>query len=121
MEWLRFALTAVLLTGSLLMVLLAQIGVFRFRFVLNRMHTASLIDTCGVLLTVLAAVVAMGLRPACWKLLLLVLLLWMGSPISSHLLARLEVMTDEELSHHLTVEGARSETETKEASEHDGV
>ena len=119
MEWLRFGLTAVLLTGSLLMVLLAQIGVFRFRFVLNRMHTASLIDTCGVLLTVLAAAVAMGLRPACWKLLLLVLLLWMGSPISSHLLARLEVMTDEELSHHLTVEG--KEAEIKEASEHDGV
>ena len=92
MEWLRFILTAVLLTGSLTMVLLAQIGVFRFRFVLNRMHTASLIDTCGVLLTVLAALVSMGLRAAGWKLLLLVLLRLLLSKLSSMLYLLMQVL-----------------------------
>ena len=51
-----------------------------------------------------ALLVARGIAAADWKLLLLILLLWIGSPISSHLVARLEVMTDEELAHHLTVE-----------------
>ena len=54
-------------------------------------------------------------KAAAWKmasmtlLLLLVMVLWIGSPISSHMLARLEVMTDKDLAHHLTVEGTEEE------------
>ena len=111
MEWIRFALVAALIAGALVLVLLALTGVFRFRFVLNRMHAAALLDTSAVLLVTLDVFVAHGLAAADWKLLLLVLVLWVGSPISSHMLARLEVMTDEDLSHHLTVEGAEKEAD----------
>lgn len=104
MEWVRFALVAALLAGALGVVLLALLGVFRFRFVLNRMHAASMLDTAGMLLVTAAVFVAHGLDVADWKLLLLLLLLWIGSPISAHMLARLEIMTDEELTQHLTVE-----------------
>lgn len=109
MEWIRFVLVAALITAALVLVLLALLGVFRFHFVLNRMHSASLLDTCGVLLISLAVVTAHGLNAADWKLLLLILVLWIGSPISSHMLARLEVMTDKDLAHHLTVESAEEE------------
>lgn len=104
MEWVRFALVAALLAAALGVVLLALLGVFRFRFVLNRMHAASMLDTAGMLLVTAAVFVAHGLHVADWKLLLLLLLLWIGSPISAHMLARLEIMTDEELTQHLTVE-----------------
>ena len=100
----RFVITAALLAAALGMVLVALVGVFRFRFVLNRMHAASMLDTFGMVLVTAAILVEQGLRTADWKLLLIVALLWIGSPISSHLLARLEVMTDDELSRHLTVE-----------------
>ena len=109
MEWIRFALVAVLIAAALVLTLLALVGVFRFRFVLNRMHSASLLDTCVVLLGSLAVAVAHGLSAANWKLLLLIMVLWIGSPISSHMLARLEVMTDKDLAHHLTVEDGGEE------------
>ena len=50
MEWIRFGLVAALIAGALVMVFLAITGVFRFQFVLNRMHMASLIDTGAMLL-----------------------------------------------------------------------
>ena len=107
MAWIRFGLVAALIAGALLLVLLAVTGVFRFRFVLNRMHMASLIDTGAMLLLSAAVVIARGFAAADWKLLLILLLLWLGSPISSHMLSLLEVRTDGELAEHLTVEKDR--------------
>ena len=104
MEWIRFGLVAALIAGALVMVFLAITGVFRFQFVLNRMHMASLIDTGAMLLLTAAVIIARGFSAADWKLLLILLLLWIGSPISSHMLAQLEVMTDNELEEHLIVE-----------------
>jgi len=104
MAWIRFGLTAALIAGALVMVLLAVTGVFRFRFVLNRMHMASLIDTGAMILLTVAIILARGFAAADWKLLLILLLLWLGSPISSHMLSLLEVRTDGELEEHLTVE-----------------
>lgn len=104
MEWIRFGLVTALIAGALVMVLLAITGVFRFHFVLNRMHMASLIDTGAALLLTVAVIIARGFAAADWKLLLILLLLWIGSPISSHMLAQLEVMTDDELEEHLIVE-----------------
>jgi len=109
MEWIRFALVAALLLGALVLIALALTGVFRFRFVLNRMHAAALLDTSAVMLVCLAVFAAHGFHAADWKLLMLILVLWIGSPISSHMLARLEVMTDKDLAHHLTVEGDEEE------------
>ncbi len=104
MEWIRFALVALLLLGMLVLVFLALTGVFRFHFVLNRMHAAGMLDTGAVLLACVAVVVAHGIHIADLKLLMLLLVLWVGSPISSHMLSRLEVMTDPDLSHHLKME-----------------
>ena len=109
MEWLRFSFDAVLIVGALVLVAMSLIGTFRFHFVLNRMHAAALLDTGAVLLVSLAVFIAHGFLAADWKLLLLVMVLWIGSPISSHMLARLEVMTDKDLAHHLTVEGTEEE------------
>lgn len=114
MEWFRFALTAALVVTALVTVLLSVLGVFRFHFVLNRMHSASMLDSCAVLLISLSVVVHHGLHAADWKLLLLIVFLWIGSPIASHMLARLEVMTDSDLTHHLKVEQRK-----KEAQDHD--
>lgn len=38
------------------------------------------------------------------KMLLVILFLWCASPVSSHLIARLEVATNEELEAHMEVE-----------------
>ena len=71
----RFVITAALLAAALGMVLVGVVGVFRFRFVLNRMHAASILDTFGIVLVTAALLVEQGLRAADWKLLLLVVML----------------------------------------------
>ena len=101
MEWLRFCLTALFMLGGVFFIAIGIFGVFRFKFALNRMHTASMIDTLGVLFIVIALVIASGISFSTIKLVLLVAFIWVGSPIASHLVSLLEVDTDNKLSEHL--------------------
>ena len=96
-ETLRFILCAVLIGFGLIFEICAVIGVFRFHYVLNRMHAAALGDTMGILLIMLGLAVANGANLLSLKLLLLVFLFWMASPVASHLIGRLELTTNEEL------------------------
>ena len=73
MEWIRFALVAALIAGALVLVLLALTGVFRFRFVLNRMHAAALCDALGIFLVLAGLAVLRGLSMAALKLVLILL------------------------------------------------
>ncbi|WNX86238.1 monovalent cation/H(+) antiporter subunit G [Agathobaculum sp. NTUH-O15-33] len=94
-----FALLAALLmlAGAAIMVI-GTIGVFRFRFVLSRMHAAAMNDTLGILFILLGLSVRCGFTFATLKLLLVIGFFWMASPVSSHLLGKLEVNTNENLS-----------------------
>lgn len=96
-EILRFALCALLIVLGLVFEICAVIGVFRFRYVLNRMHAAALGDTMGILMIMLGLAVASGVNLVSLKLLLIVFLFWFASPVASHLIGRLELETNEEL------------------------
>ncbi len=102
-SWVRFAIAAVLMVLGLATVYIGVLGVYRFRFVLNRMHSASLLDTLALLLVMASLLVAMGLRLATVKLILIVVFMWMASPVSSHLLCKLELLTDDELEQHVSM------------------
>lgn len=104
LSWIRFGIAAVLALGGLFVIVTSLLGVFRFRFALNRMHAAGAIDSLGLLLIAAALIVAFGFSVASLKLLLIVVFLWITSPVASHLVSRLEVMTDEELEKHVTIE-----------------
>ena len=99
-EWIRFIVGAVLLLISLLIFLVQMIGVFRFKYVLNRMHAAAMGDTLGIGCCLLGLIVMSGIGFTSLKLLLVIIFLWFSSPVSSHLIARLEVTTDEEPEKH---------------------
>ena len=81
----------------------AVAGVYRFKYVLNRMHAAALGDTLGILLIVLGLVVINGLNLTSCKALLLVVLWWLSSPVASHLISRLEVTTNQHLEENMAV------------------
>ena len=68
-EWIRFLAGAVCLLCGLGIFLVEMIGVFRFKYVLNRMHAAAMGDTLGI-------------------------------GFASHLIARLEVTTNEDEEPH---------------------
>ena len=96
-ETLRFILCALLIGIGLIFEICAVIGVFRFHYVLTRMHAAALGDTMGILMIMLGLAVASGVNLLSLKLLLIIFLFWMASPVASHLIGRLELTTNEEL------------------------
>ena len=82
---------------------------FRFDFTLNRLHAASIADTLGLSLLVLAVMLAVGLRPVLWKLLLVVILQWCTSPLSGHMLAQFEYRVNQNLEQHLELPDGEQE------------
>ncbi|MEE1200130.1 MAG: monovalent cation/H(+) antiporter subunit G [Christensenellales bacterium] len=96
-EVLRFVLCALLMGMGLFFEICAVIGVFKFTHVLSRMHAAALGDTMGILMIMLGLVVACGLNVVSLKLILIVFLFWTASPVASHLIGRLEQVTNEHL------------------------
>lgn len=100
-ETLRFALAALFLGLGVGAMLLAILGTYRFRFVMNRLHCAAVADTLGIFLIVLGLLFAAGSLEYAPKLMLLLGLLWLGSPVASRLVSRLELSTDEGASKHM--------------------
>lgn len=104
LEWLQFILTALFLVIGLCAMCAGVLGSYKLKFVLNRMHAAGMIDTAGMFFCSLALAIAAGWTVTAAKLLLAVLLLWCTSPVSSHLIARLVVSTEENLRDHMEVQ-----------------
>lgn len=113
-ELLRFVLSAVFMAVGVVSILLSVTGVFKFRFVMNRMHCAAVTDTMGALWVILALIVASGGVTEVVKLAIILVLLWIGTPIASHLVGRMEVATDPNLTEHVKLK----KNERKEKSSH---
>jgi len=97
MEWLRFILGVAFIIMGLLVFVIQLIGVYKFKYVLNRMHAAGMGDTMGLSLCLLGAMFLLGISFTTLKLALVAAFLWLASPVSSHLISRMEVTTNEEL------------------------
>ena len=103
LEWIRFLAGAALLLAGVVIFLIEMVGVFRFKYVLNRMHAAAMGDTLGIGFCLLGLIVMSGLNFTSLKMLLVIIFLWFSSPASSHLIARLEVTTNEDEEIHYEV------------------
>ena len=114
LDWLRFALGAVLMLGGLFVLLSGVLGLFRFRFSLSRIHAGALIDTIGILLTLGGLIVALGFTLTSLKLLVVIAFLWCTSPVASHLIGRLEVTVTEKPERSMAVEDPEAVAQVKE-------
>lgn len=95
LDWFRFVLTAVLMLAGLFVLLVGVVSQYRFRYVLNRMHAASMGDSLGMLLVLTGLCISQNDGWVILKYLLTALFLWLASPTGSHLIARLELTTNE--------------------------
>ena len=100
LEWIRLIVGVALLLCGLIIFLIELYGVFHLKYVLNRMHAAAMGDTLGISFSLVGLMVFSGLNFTTLKMMLIVIFLWFASPVSSHLLARLEVVTNENLENH---------------------
>lgn len=103
LEWLRFLLGAGMLLCGLLIFLVETYGVFHLNYVLNRMHAAAMGDTLGISFSLIGLIIFNGFGFTTLKLALIVIFFWFASPVCSHMLARLETATNENLDKHCTV------------------
>lgn len=117
-EWIRFLIGAGLLLVGLGIFAIEMIGVFRFKYVLNRMHAAAMGDTLGIGFSLIGLIIMSGFNFTSLKLFFVIVFLWFSSPASSHLIARLEIATNEEQEKHYREIGLEElETELKEKEE----
>lgn len=90
----RFLITAVCLSAGLFVLVSSVRGLFKFKYVLNRMHAAAMGDTLGILFVLLGLIVSASDLWLVAKLGLIIVFLWTANPVGSHLIARLEVNTN---------------------------
>lgn len=95
--WIRFVAGITLILCGIIVFGIELFGVFKFGYVLNRMHAAALGDTLGIALSMLGLIILCGLNFTSMKMVLVVVFLWFASPVASHMLSRFEVATNEEL------------------------
>ena len=103
-ETFRFILAAVLMLCGVIAGAISILGVFRFHFVMNRMHCAAILDTISMAGILGGLMVATGSMEYVPKLLAALMVLWVGSPIASHLVGRMEIATDETAAEHIKLE-----------------
>lgn len=97
LEWIRFLAGVGLLLIGMGIFLLQLFGVFKFKYVLNRMHAAAMGDTLGIGVSLTGLILLSGFNFTSLKMALIIVFLWFASPVSSHLISRLEVVTNENL------------------------
>lgn len=121
-EWIRFFLVVGFVLFGVAIFFMEIFGVYRFKFVLNRMQIAAAGDTLGIASCLVGIMLANGWNAATAKMILVIVFLWCASPVSSHVIARLEYTTDEELLENcriVTVEEVEAESSKEEGEKAD--
>ncbi|MBQ0042565.1 MAG: monovalent cation/H(+) antiporter subunit G [Lachnospiraceae bacterium] len=80
------------------------VGIFRYKFLLNKMHVAGMGDTLALFLAAIGLILLSGFNMTSVKLALVFVFMWFTSPTSSHLIAGMEVLTDKTVKNHVDVQ-----------------
>ena len=85
------------------MIFCGILGVYKMKYVLNRMNAAALIDTLALLLMNIALIIANGFTMTSLKLFIIVMVMWLTSPISGHLISKLEYLTNKNIVNEIVI------------------
>lgn len=96
-DWAQFILGISFLLSGIGIFFVQLLGVFEFKYVLNRMHAAALGDTLGIGSSLIGLMILSGWNFTTLKMGLVIVFLWFASPVSSHLIALLEARTNPHL------------------------
>ena len=94
LEWIRFGVSAIMMLLGLAALFTTTVGIFRFKYVLNRIHVAAKCDTAGMMLCLGSLIVMNGFNMTSLRLLMLIIFVWIANPVAGHLIAYLEVATN---------------------------
>lgn len=88
---------ALFLLSGVGFILLAAIGALRFQDALTRMAAVSKASTLGLTLIFTAVIVQKSTWAESFKAVLTIVILWLSTPIASHLLGRAALLTGEKI------------------------
>ena len=94
LDWIRFGIAAILKLAGIAALFTTMEGMFRFKYVLNRIHVAAKCDTAGMLLCLGSLIVMNGWNITSLRLLMIIIFVWIANPVAGHLIAYLEVATN---------------------------
>lgn len=103
LEWIKIIIGSAFLLCGVVIFFTELFGVFHFKYVLNRMHAAAMGDTLGITSCLIGLMIFSGFNYTTLKILLIIIFLWFASPVSSHVLSKLEVATNENLPAHCEI------------------
>ena len=89
----RIAIASVFLLCGAFVFAVSVAGLFRFNNTLDRIHASSLSDTMGIFCTVTGLIILSDSFFAAAKLSLVVIFIWLTSPVASHLIGKIEILT----------------------------
>lgn len=104
-DFIRIALGTIFLFAGICVFIIEILGIFKMKYVLNRLHAAAMGDTLGLLLCITGLCIFSGFNFTTVKFILVVVLFWIASPVASHMTALLESYTNDRLKKHLHYEG----------------
>lgn len=105
-DWIIFAVSNAFILFGLFIACSAIIGLYRFDFVVNRMHAAAMNDTFGILLVLVGLMIQSGFQFATLKMLIIIIFFWFASPVSGHLITKMQITIDK---HEAQFEGKQPE------------
>lgn len=97
MEWFQLAVGAVFIIIGIMTLAVAVFGVYRFHYVLNRMHSAAMGDSLGILFIIFGLMILSGFQFGTLKLALIIVFFWLAGPVSSHMIGQMEILINENL------------------------
>lgn len=103
LNMIRLVVGSIFICLGLFVFLTEIIGVYKLKYILNRMHFAGAGDTAALAFTILGAIIINGFDYASAKLVLVLLFFWFTSPVSSHLISRLVMSIDETVTDHVKI------------------
>ncbi|MCQ2770213.1 MAG: monovalent cation/H(+) antiporter subunit G [Clostridia bacterium] len=105
----QFVISAILIAIGVIAAIIGLIGVYRFKFVMNRMHCAAIIDTLAMSCIIAGLMVATGNAQYIPKLIAILLVLCISSPLTSHIVGKMEVDSDDSVYSHLQIHEEKEE------------
>lgn len=102
-EWIRLLVGCLFILTGMVIFFTELFGVFHFKYVLNRMHAAAMGDTLGISACLIGLMIFSGFNFTTLKMFLILVFLWFASPVSSHVLSRLEAATNDNLPEHCEI------------------
>lgn len=97
MELIRLILMIVFIGSGLFVFGVATFGLFKFDYILNRVHVAAKCDTLASLLIIVGIMIYTGFSFLTLKLLLVIAFLWLTNPVATHLVGQTEVITNKDI------------------------